>query len=98
MDNKDSNELTYDELINLINTVKTYSGCDEVTLVGNNKAFENLTSLGLPLDEFKCKVIFDELDETKLFIIPVGPKHQDNIKIKFVGVKLCLKNYMKKLS
>lgn len=70
MNSKVLNELTYDELIKLIDTVKMHSGCNEVTLVGNSKAFEELTALGLSLGDFKCKEVFEELDELKLFIIP----------------------------
>lgn len=75
MSNKDSNKLTYDKLIELINSVKMYSGCDEVKLVGNDKTFEELMALNFPLGEFKCENMGELLDESRLFIMPVPSKY-----------------------
>lgn len=66
-----SNKLTYEELIELINSVKMYSGCDEVRLVGNRKVFEELIMIGFPLANFKRKEL-SESDEPQLYIIPIN--------------------------
>ena len=74
MDNKD-----LDKLIEIINTIKTYSGCDEVELWGNDKTFEELIASGFPLGEFECKNMMGEpLDESKLYIVPI-----DNGEVKY---------------
>lgn len=65
-----NNELIYNELIELINSVKSYSGCDEVKLIGNHKAFEELRAIGFPLTNFKCEEL-SEPDEPQLYIIPI---------------------------
>lgn len=66
-----SNKLTYEELIELINSVKIYSGCNEVRLVGSRKAFEELRAIGFPLANFKCEEL-SESDEPQLYIIPIN--------------------------
>ena len=71
MRDKNSDKLTYDKLMEVIDSIKMYSGCDEVKLVGNDKSFEELTALGFPFGEFKCENITDMLDESKLYIIPI---------------------------
>lgn len=71
MSNKDLDTLTYDKVMKLIDSVKMYSGCDEVELKGDDKTFEELMKLGFPLGEFKCENITDLLDESKLYIIPI---------------------------
>lgn len=81
MSNKVLDRLTYDKLMELIDSIKMYSGYDEVKLVGNDKSFEELASLNFPLGEFKCENINDMLDESRLFIIPIDSKHQNSIKI-----------------
>ena len=81
MINKNSNKLTNDELIKLIDKVKTYSGCSEVELTGCHKTFEELIKIGFPLTDFKCNEEF-KLDTSQLYIIPVG-EHSKNIKIIF---------------
>ena len=70
MSNKDSNKLTYDKLMELVDSIKMYSGYDEVKLVGNNKTFEELMAMGFPLGDFKCEEVL-ELDESKLYVIPI---------------------------
>lgn len=77
MNNKD---LAYDKIMELIDSVKIYSGCDNVELWGNNQTFEELMASGFPLGEFKCKKVLDELDESRLYIIPTQPK---SIKLYF---------------
>ena len=68
MDNKD-----LDKLVEIINTVKTYSGCDEVELWGNDKTFEELMATGFPLGEFECKNMKGEpLDESRLWVVPIN--------------------------
>lgn len=68
MDNKD-----LDKLVEIINTVKTYSGCDEVELWGNDKTFEELMAIGFPLGEFECKNMMGEpLDESRLWVVPIN--------------------------
>ena len=81
MSNKDLDKLTYNKLMELIDSVKMSSGYDEVKLVGNDKSFEELTALDFPLGEFKCENITDMLDESRLYIIPIDSKHQKSIKI-----------------
>lgn len=66
MGNKD-----YEKIMELIDSIKMYSGCDEVKLVGDNKTFEELIALGFPLGKFKCENVGDTLDESKLYIIPI---------------------------
>lgn len=75
-------DLDKDKLIELINSVKTYSGCDEVEIVGSNKTLEILMVNGFPLYKFKCKEVPDlDLDESKIYIIPIdGDK-----KVKIYG-------------
>lgn len=73
--------IDYNELIKLIDSVKMYSGCDEVKLVGNNKTFEELIASGFPLGEFKCENMDDMLDETRLWVIPID----GNKKVKIYG-------------
>lgn len=76
MSNKDLNELTYDELIKLIDKVKMCSGCDEVELFGSDKTFEELIAKGFPLDNFKHVELTEpfKLDESQLYIIPTPRK------------------------
>ena len=76
MDNKD-----LDKLMELIDSVKMASGCDEVVLYGNDKTFEEVMALDFPLGEFKCNNIPDTLDETRLYIIPIEG-HKD-LKVRF---------------
>lgn len=83
MRNKDSDKLTYDKVMELINSVKMHSGYDEVKLIGNDKAFEELMALNFPLGEFECENVGELLDESRLFIIPVPSKYQKPIKIVF---------------
>lgn len=64
-------DIRYDELMEIINTIKTYSGRNEVMLISNNKSFEELKALNFPLSNFKCQVLDDELEESKLFIVPI---------------------------
>ena len=66
MSNKD-----LDKLMELIDSVKMHSGCEKVTLIGNKQLFDELITLGFPLGDFVCKEVADELDESKLYIIPV---------------------------
>ena len=70
MSNKNSDKLTYDKLIELVDKVKACSGCNEVKLVGNDKTFKELTIMGFPLTEFKCEEAL-EIDESQLYIIPI---------------------------
>ena len=78
MRNKDSDKLTYDQLMELVNSVKMYNGCDEVELIGNDKSFEELMALGFPLGEFKCTNITDFLDEARVYVIPMNSDEEDN--------------------
>lgn len=64
-------KLTKDRLIELIDCVKMYSGCDEVELIGSHKTFEEIIAMGFPLTDLKCEEPF-EIDESLLYIIPVG--------------------------
>ena len=66
-----NNELIYNELIELIDSVKLYSGYYEVKLVGNRKAFEELRAIEFPLANFKCEEL-SEFDEPQLYIIPIN--------------------------
>lgn len=68
-----SNKLTYDKLIELINSVKMYSGCNEVKLVGSHKVFEEVMAMGFPLTDFEYEEPESplEFDESQLYIIPV---------------------------
>lgn len=61
-------KLTYEKLIELIDLVKMYSGCDEVELIGSHKTFEEIMEMGFPLTDLKCKEPL-EIDETLLYII-----------------------------
>lgn len=72
------NKYDYDELMNLIDTIKICSGRDEVKLIGDNKSFEELMAIGFPLGKFKCENIGDVLDESKLYIIPI-----DNDEVEY---------------
>ncbi len=72
------NKYNYDELMNLIDTIKICSGRDEVKLIGDNKSFEELMAIGFPLGKFKCENIGDVLDESKLYIIPI-----DNDEVEY---------------
>lgn len=78
MRNKDLDKLTYDKLMEMIDTIKIHSGCDEVKLVGDNESFEKLMAINFPLEEFKCENMGDMLDESRLWIIPIN----DNKQIK----------------
>ena len=80
MSNNDINTLTNNELIKLIDKVKTASGCNEVELIGNHKTFEELMAEGFPLVDFKCTEDL-KLDESQLYIIPI--REHENIKIVF---------------
>ena len=64
-------KLTYKKLIELIDCVKMYSGCDSVKLVGNHKTFEEIMAMGFPLNDFKYEKILDEFDRTQLYIMPI---------------------------
>ena len=68
MNNKD---LTYEKIMELIDSVKMYSGCDKVELWGNNKTFEELMAIDFPLGECKCENMDDMLYETRLWVIPI---------------------------
>ena len=59
------------KLIELINSVKMYSGCNKVRLVGNHEAFEELVAIGFPLANFKCEEL-PESDKSQLYIIPIN--------------------------
>ena len=65
------NKLNYNELMELVNSVKMYSGCNEVKLAGNPKTFEEVMAMGFPLADFRCEESF-ELDESQLYIIPIN--------------------------
>ena len=69
-----SNKLTYDKLIELINSVKMYSGCNKVKLVGSHKVFEEVIAAGFPLTDFECEEPESplEFDESQLYIIPIN--------------------------
>lgn len=69
-----------DKLMELIDSVKTYSGCNEVKLMGDNKTFEELMKNGFQLGEFKCEDITDFLDESRLYIIPINDNKKVNIQ------------------
>ena len=71
------------KLLELIDSVKMYSGCDDVGLFGNHKTFEELISAGFQLDKFKCTE-FSELDESHIYIIPL-PEHKKSLKVYFEG-------------
>lgn len=70
MSNKNSDKLTYEKLIELIDKVKACSGCNEVKLAADDKTFKKLTIMGFPLTEFKCEKAL-ELDESQLYVIPI---------------------------
>lgn len=59
------------ELMELIDRIKTLSGCDEVQLTGDRKVFDKLIDVGFPLSCFKHAEINDELNESRLYIIPI---------------------------
>ena len=59
------------ELMELIDRIKTFSGCDEVKLIGDRKVFDELIDVGFPLSCFKHTEINDELNESRLYIIPI---------------------------
>ena len=63
------NKLNYNELMELVNSVKMYSGCNEVKLVGSHKTFEQVMAMGFPLTDFEYEESF-EFDESQLYIIP----------------------------
>lgn len=63
-------KLTYEKLIEMVDLVKTCSGCDKVKFVGTRETFEEIMAMGFPLNDFKCEWVF-ELDESQLYIIPI---------------------------
>lgn len=65
MSNKD-----LDKLMECIDSVKKYSGCDEVKLVGNSASLEKLIAMGFPLTNFQYEKVV-ECEEAKLYIIPI---------------------------
>lgn len=65
------------KIIELIDSVKMYSGCNEVRLVGNHKAFEELVAIGFPLANFKCEEL-SESDKSQLYIIPISSRGTSN--------------------
>jgi hypothetical protein len=71
MNNKDKDKSTYDEVMALIDKIKMYSGCDEVKLAGNDKAFEKLLTTGFSLDGFERESVSDMWNEPMLYIMPV---------------------------
>lgn len=79
MGNKD-----LDKLMEIIDSIKMYSGRDEVKIVGNSKSFEELTAMGFPLTDFKCEEVNDELDESKIYIIPIDTKRKDNLCLRIL--------------
>ena len=72
-----SNELTYKELIGLIDSVKMCSGCDKVKLVGSHKTFEEVMAMDFPLTDFEYEELEPspesplEFNESTLYIIPI---------------------------
>ena len=60
------------ELLELINSVKVASECNEVELYGDKKSFDELIASGFPLGNFKHKEV--EFDESRIMIIPCEPK------------------------
>lgn len=68
-----SSKLTYDGLIELIDSVKIYSGCDKVKLVGSHKTLEEIMAMALPLTDFEYEEPKEpfEIDESQLYIIPI---------------------------
>lgn len=60
------------ELLELINSVKTASKHNEVELWGDKKSFDRLIASGFPLEDFKCKKF--EFDDSKIMVIPCEPK------------------------
>lgn len=91
-----NNKLTYEKLMDLADTIKICSGCDEVKLVGNHKTFEEMMTMGIPLTDFKCEEVF-EFDESQLYIMPIdnwGAEPMDDKK--FVTIEM-FEQYHKKL-
>lgn len=65
-------EETLYDITELIGTIKLRSGCREVKLISNKKVFDELISFGFPLCDFQCEEVYDESDESKIYIIPVN--------------------------
>lgn len=71
MKNEDLDKI--DKIMEVINSVKIYSGCDRVELWGNDKTFEELMAIGFPFGEFECKNMMGEpLDESRLWVVPIN--------------------------
>ena len=73
-------KLYINELIELVNSVKSYSPYHEAELLGRQKSFDKLIDSGFPLGDFKCREF--EFDESKIMVVPCEPKP---IKFYFEG-------------
>lgn len=60
------------ELLELINSVKTAAECNEVELWGDKKSFDELIASRFPLEDFKYTEI--EFNKPRIMIIPCESK------------------------
>lgn len=61
------------KIIELINSVKATTKCNEVELIGDKESFNKLVASGFPLENYKYQEV-QFVDESRIVIIPYKPR------------------------
>lgn len=72
-------DFSVEALLGLIDSVKSYSGCNKVKFIGSKKTFDRLTEIGFDLGNIEYQEVIS--DESQIFVLPVNTNNK--IKIKF---------------
>jgi hypothetical protein len=63
-------DFSAEALLELIDCVKSYNGCNKVKFIGSKTTFDRLTEMGFNLGDIEYQEVIS--DEPQIFVLPIN--------------------------
>lgn len=66
----DLQDFSAEALLELVDSVKSYNGCNKIKFIGSKKTFDRLTEMGFNLGDIEYQEVIS--DEQQIFVLPAN--------------------------